>query len=84
MLGSLSRRVNADAEGPMKVRARAFVLAVVLLPGAAACSRAPGPGTAPRDRTNGPLIPASATTVTVWQVPKNPLADASLDSSPLS
>ena len=84
MLGSLSRRVNADAKGPIRVRARAFVLAVVLLPGAAACSRAPEPGTARRDATIGPLVPASATMVTAWQVPKNPLADAALDKSPLS
>jgi thiosulfate dehydrogenase len=35
-------------------------------------------------KLNGPLIPARMTMVTAWDVPKNPLQDASLDESPLS
>src|SRR5436189_6336342 len=43
--------------------------------GAAGCSRL--------RREASPLIPSSATMVTAWQVPKNPLEDKSLDNSVL-
>src|SRR5436309_13404622 len=34
--------------------------------------------------TPGALIPASATMVTAWDVPRNPLTDSTLDASPLA
>ena len=34
--------------------------------------------------TSGPLLPASATMVTAWDVPRNPLADTTLGASPLA
>ncbi len=33
---------------------------------------------------SGPLLPASATMVTAWEFPRNPLTDSTLDASPLA
>jgi thiosulfate dehydrogenase len=59
------------------------ILAAAALPGAAACSRAPAPG-APPYKLNGPLIPAKVTMIAAWDVPRNPLADKTVDESRLS
>ena len=68
----------------MKCSLAVFALALGFC-AAAGCSR-------PREITpgvpwyplNGPLIPASMTMVTAWDVPKNPLTDPTLDDSRLS
>lgn len=49
-----------------------------------ACSEAPPAGSSPRYKLKGPLIPARMTMVTAWDFPKNPLADRTLDDSPLA
>ena len=54
---------------------RAFAIFVSLL-AATSCAGAPR-----ADRP--PLVPASTTMVTAWQVPLNPEIDATLDNSPL-
>jgi len=54
---------------------RAIVLVAACCSAAAACS--------PR-RDRSPLVPATTTMVTAWQVPQNPLEDKSLGSSPLA
>ena len=51
---------------------------------AAFCSRVPQRRTASGVPLAGPLIPARTTIVTAWEFPENPLADPSLDKSPLS
>ncbi len=61
--------MNSSARVPVSC-----VLALALC--AAACSR----GARPRS----PLVPASTTMVTAWQIPQNPLEDRSLDHSPLA
>src|SRR5262249_38698271 len=43
----------------------------------AACAR-------PAPQNRSPLVPASTTMVTAWQVPLNPVDDKTLDTSPLS
>jgi thiosulfate dehydrogenase len=53
---------------------------VTLSLGVGACSRSGEPAASPA----GPLISASTTMVTAWEVPKNPLTDATLDGSRLS
>jgi thiosulfate dehydrogenase len=58
---------------------------LVCLGGCVAC----GPSTRPaagafRYELSGPLIPSRMTMVTAWDVPQNPLTDATLDDSPLS
>lgn len=53
----------------------ALIVPVVLA--AASCARAPS-------AERPPLVPASTTMVTAWQVPLNPLEDKTLDKSPLA
>ena len=66
-------------------RARLSLTVCALLVAAASCNRPPR-----RTTSNGVpllagvLIPASTTMVTAWDVPENPLTDASLDDSRLS
>jgi thiosulfate dehydrogenase len=52
----------------------AFTVAAAL--GAFSCGRA--------KRSARPLVPSSTTMVTAWQVPRNPLDDPTLDTSPLA
>jgi thiosulfate dehydrogenase len=59
----------------------AFTVPLVIAT-AAAC--APVPTTSSGVPLAGPLIPASTTMVTAWDVPKNPLSDSRLDKSRLS
>ena len=60
-----------------------YIIATALVAGAMACG-------APRRTTSngvplaGPLVPASTTMVTAWDVPDNPLTDKALDDSRLS
>lgn len=49
---------------------------------AAACSPRPATTTSSGVPLAGPLIPATTTIVTAWDVPRNPIADASLAKSP--
>ena len=65
----------------MKSSLAVFAVALVVA-GAAGCSppREITPGV-PWYPLNGPLIPASMTMVTAWDVPKNPLTDPTLDDS---
>lgn len=65
-------------------RAAALFVALVLAVSLVACRRAPVPTTSSGVPLVGPLIPARTTMVTAWDVPKNPLTDASLDDSRLS
>src|SRR5215472_2417311 len=44
--------------------------------GASSCGRA--------KRSAHPLVPSSSTMVTAWQVPRNPIDDPTLDTSPLA
>lgn len=64
-----------------------FLASVLALCAVSACStpQPPAPG-APvlRYKLNGPLVPATMTMVTAWDVPQNPLTDTSLDQSKLS
>jgi thiosulfate dehydrogenase len=60
------------------------VTVVFAVLGAAACHRTPRPMTSSGVPLVGPLIPASTTMVTAWDVPQNPLTDTSLDDSRLS
>ena len=82
--------MNSGEASPRQARAvrprsSSFVgqgaLAVALLSFLAACSPAPP---ASRIRMNGPLVAASVTMVAAWEFPTNPLADRTLDRSPLS
>jgi thiosulfate dehydrogenase len=52
--------------------------AAVALAATVACSRPP----ATHDRP-APLVPATTTMVTAWDIPQNPMADPSLDRSPV-
>jgi thiosulfate dehydrogenase len=68
----------------MKSLLRALACAFIVV-GAMACSnQAARQSSGLRYALNGPLIPARMTMVTAWDVPHDPLADASLDQSPLS
>jgi thiosulfate dehydrogenase len=60
------------------------VVAVPLFVWVAGCSRTPVERTASGVRLKGPLIPATTTMVTAWEIPRNPLLDKTLDSSKLS
>jgi thiosulfate dehydrogenase len=53
------------------------ILIITLAAAAAGCARA-----RPADRS--PLVPATTTMVTAWQIPLNPVEDGSLDTSPLA
>ena len=80
---SLSPRSVARA--PARRAALAQILLPLALIGATlACSRGSEFRTASGVRLNGPLIPATTTMVTAWDLPKNPLEDPSLDQSKLS
>jgi thiosulfate dehydrogenase len=70
----------------MGSRGPIFAAALVLALGVGACSHAACetfPSLA-RSRNSGPLISSTTTMVTAWDVPRNPLLDASLDDSRLS
>ena len=64
-----------------QVRLFTFVVAAGAL---AACARAPKKTTSNGVPLAGPLIPATTTMVTAWDVPDNPLTDPALDDSRLS
>ncbi len=66
----------------MTLKPSTFLVLIAQL--AVGCTGAPGRHTSSGPAMNGPLIAASATMVTAWEVPKTPLADASLGPSPLS
>ena len=68
----------------MRFRSRVLFAAVVSLACSTACTRTPVQKTASGVALNGPLIPATTTMVTAWEVPKNPLNDSGLDGSPLA
>jgi len=56
----------------------AFVISLaVVVVSAAGCAR-------PRAADTSPLVSATTTMVTAWQVPRNPVEDKTLDSSPLA
>ncbi|MGE5244083.1 MAG: c-type cytochrome [Betaproteobacteria bacterium] len=61
-------------------------LALAALAGVTACSDASGvrADSTFRYRLAGPLVPATVTMVAAWDVPQNPLADATLPKSPLA
>jgi thiosulfate dehydrogenase len=60
-------------------------LVALVASAAIACSSGSGPGPMGRRYAlSGPLIPARMTMVTAWDVPHDPMADASLDDSRLS
>jgi thiosulfate dehydrogenase len=62
-----------------------FIACALVLSSGVACSPLPGQGPQTiRYALNGPLIPARMTMVTAWDIPKNPLTDATLDDSRLS
>ena len=63
---------------------RRIALTVFLVAAAAASCRAPRRTTSNGVPLAGPLVPASTTMVTAWDVPDNPLTDPSLDESRLS
>jgi thiosulfate dehydrogenase len=65
-----------------RVTSPAFAVALVIA--TAGCARPPVPTTSSGVPLVGPLIPARTTMVTAWDVPKNPLTDARLDTSRLS
>lgn len=65
---------------PLRALACAFIAAGTL----ACSSQGPRRATGLRYALNGPLIPARMTMVTAWDVPQDPMADPSLDQSPLS
>lgn len=68
----------------MKCHLRSFAGAIALC-GVVGCSPPANPGTpALRYKLNGPLIPARMTMVTAWDVPTNPLSDATLGQSKLA
>jgi thiosulfate dehydrogenase len=68
----------------MKCHLRSFAGAIALC-GVIGCSPPANPGApALRYKLNGPLIPARMTMVTAWDVPTNPLSDATLDQSKLA
>jgi thiosulfate dehydrogenase len=69
------RRRGAAGEGP-HVLHRALLTGIAVLTLGAGCSRTA--------RERSPLVPATTTMVTAWQVPQNPLDDKSLDHSPLA
>jgi thiosulfate dehydrogenase len=54
---------------------RIRILCAALAIGTAACTHATAPG---RESKSSPLIAATTTMVTAWQVPRNPLADGAL------
>jgi len=65
----------------------ALTLILILVAAASACSRTgeeSGTPAAPRYKMSGPLVSSSTTMVTAWELPQNPLTDASLDDSKLS
>ena len=64
----------------LSLRTAAAALAVAILSG---CSRT-ADQTPQRHTLNGPLIPATTTMTTAWDVPKNPQTDTALDQSKLS
>jgi thiosulfate dehydrogenase len=59
------------------MRIMRLVATIGLAAAAAACAR-------PAPAAKSPLIPASTTMVTAWQIPLNPIDDKTLDSSPLA
>ena len=68
----------------MKCHLRPFAGAIALW-GVIGCSPSANPGApALPYKLNGPLIPARMTMVTAWDVPANPLSDATLDQSKLA
>lgn len=64
-------------------RVTRFVLMIALV-ATAGCSRTPVPMTTSGVPLVGPLIPSRTTMVTAWDVPNNPLTDATLGDSRLS
>ena len=60
------------------MRASTGAAIVVALAASLSCSRAPS-----ERNSAGPLVPATTTMVTAWEVPQNPTTDPSLDGSPL-
>ena len=80
MIGSGVAPVNRTAFAMTCVTSLAFAAALVIT--TAAC--APVPTTSSGVPLAGPLIPASTTMVTAWDVPRNPLTDSTLDKSRLS
>lgn len=60
------------------------LLVLVVAHLAVGCTGVPDRHTSSGPAMNGPLIAASATMVTAWEVPKTPFADASLGPLPLS
>ena len=72
----------------MRTSARRAAAAAAILLVTTACARRQNvepaePGTAAAYDLAGPLIPATTTMTTAWEVPRNPLTDAALDVSPL-
>ncbi len=66
------------------LRPTALLSIVTLVLTAAGCSRTPVPMTRSGVPLAGPLIPSRTTMVTAWDVPKDPLTDATLGDSRLS
>jgi thiosulfate dehydrogenase len=66
------------------MRAALLASALIVVTSLLSCSRTARPTTSNGVPLAGPLIPARTTMVTAWDLPKNPLTDASLDKSRLS
>ena len=66
------------------IRRQVVIFILVVAAGAMAACRAPGKTTSNGVPLAGPLIPATTTMVTAWDVPDNPLTDPALNDSPLS
>lgn len=78
MVSCCGTRVNAIMTRPFSI---AISITLLVLAGAGGCSRqvAPEPGAATNPHLAGPLISSKTTMVTAWEIPHNPLTDASLD-----
>ena len=68
----------------MMQRLAHLAISVAAIVSLVACSRMPPQGSSPVATRVGPLISARTTMVTAWELPKNPLTDATLDDSRLS
>jgi thiosulfate dehydrogenase len=69
---------------PVNKRLLCSSLVVAVIVVVAGCAQRPIPTTSNGVPLAGPLIPATATMATAWDVPKNPTTDSRLDSSRLS
>lgn len=65
----------------MSIRS-SIVVALVVIAGGVSCARDDSPARRDPLARTGPLIAASTTMVSAWEIPQNPLEDPTLDDSP--